>query len=318
MSEPEKLPTNPGGTPGTLEQEEAWLWRIALLFVVLLATGLAAESWERLQNLPYHLGLLSIAVFCVAMAFVGFVYGRRKRVTELKELVRGFQERAAAPTTEQLDQLGELIARSQRSFKELIDSFDDVAFATSLDGKIKTVNRRVTELLGIAYGEIIGHRGEEFLDEPKREDVDRGLARFLEKRNWSGLVCVRLKASARTLYFDCALNAIVKGDEVVGVSVLARDVTEEREKERRFTELFETLQEGVYFSTPEGKLLDGNAALVQVLGYESKSELLSLDPRMLNCDPNQSSVLGRSADDQGGVRTREITLRRKDGSLRSE
>jgi PAS domain S-box-containing protein len=315
MSDPAKEPNRPTGAPTKLEQEEAWLWRIALLFVVLLATGLAAESWERLQNLPYHLGLLSIAVFCVAMAFVGFIYGRRKRVTELKDLVRGFQERAATPSSEQLDQLGELIARSQRSFKELIDSFDDIAFATSLDGKIKTVNRRVTELLGIPYGEIIGHRGEEFLDEPKREDVDRGLARFLEKRNWSGLVCVRLKASARTLYFDCALNAIVKGDEVVGVSVLARDVTEEREKERRFTELFETLQEGVYFSTPEGKLLDGNVALVYVLGYESKDELLSIDPTALNSDPDQTPVLGRSVNDQGGVRTREITLRRKDGAL---
>ena len=102
----------------------------------------------------------------------------------------------------------------------------------------------------------------------------------------------------------------------MGVSALARDVTEEREKERRFTELFETLQEGVYFSTPEGKLLDGNAALVQVLGYESKEELLSLDPRALNSDPNQSPVLGRTADDRGGVRTREIMLRRKDGSPR--
>ncbi len=315
MPEPEKQPTRPASTPTGLEQEEAWLWRIALFFVVLLATGLAAESWERLQNLPYHLGLLSIGLLCVAIAFAGFAYGRRKRVTELQNLVRGFQERATAPTDAQLDQLGELIARSQRSFKDLIDSFDDIAFATSLEGKIKTVNRRVTELLGIPYSEVVGHRIEEFLDEPKREDVDRGLTRFLEKRRWSGLVCVRLKASARTLYFDCALNAIVKGDEVVGLSALARDVTEEREKERRFTELFETLQEGVYFSTPEGKLLDGNTALVQVLGYESKEELLSLDPRALNSDPNQSPVLGRTADDQGGVRAREIMLHRKNGTL---
>ncbi len=315
MSEPEKQATRSASAPTSLEQEEAWLWRIALFFVVLLATGLAAESWERLQSLPYHLGLLSIGLLCVAIAFAGFAYGRRKRVTELQNLVRGFQERTTAPTDEQLDQLGELIARSQRSFKELIDSFDDIAFATSLEGKIKTVNRRVTELLGIPYSQVVGHRIDEFLDEPKREDVDRGLARFLETRRWSGVVCVRLKASARTLYFDCALNAIVKGDEVVGVSALARDVTEEREKERRFTELFETLQEGVYFSTPEGKLLDGNVALVYVLGFESKEELLSVDSRGLNSDPNQSPVLGRSADDQGGVRTREVTLRRKDGTL---
>ena len=315
MPETEKHPTRPAGTSTSLEQEEALLWRIALLFVVLLATGLAAESWERLQNLPYHLGLLSLGLLCIAIAFAGFAYGRRKRVTELQNLVRGLQERATTPTDEQLDQLGELIARSQRSFKDLIDSFDDIAFAVSLEGKIKTVNRRVTELLGIPYSDVVGHRVEEFLDEPKREDVDRGVARFLEKRRWSGMVCVRLKANARTLYFDCALNAIVKGDEVVGVSALARDVTEEREKERRFTELFETLQEGVYFSTPEGKLLDGNAALVQVLGYESKEDLLALDPRALNSDPNQSPVLGRTADDQGGVRTREIMLRRKNGTL---
>jgi PAS domain S-box-containing protein len=314
MSEPEKQPTRPASTPTSLEQEEAWLWRIALFFVVLLATGLAAESWERLESLPFHLGLLSIGVLCVAIAFAGFAYGRRKRVAELQTLVRGIQERATAPTDEQLDQLGELIARSQRSFKDLIDSFDDVAFATSLEGKIKTVNRRVTELLGIPYAEVVGHRIDEFLDEPKREDVDRGLARFLEKRRWSGLVSVRLKSNARALYFDCALNAIVKGDEVVGVSALARDVTEEREKERRFTELFETLQEGVYFSTPDGKLLDGNVALVCVLGFESKEELLAIDPRALNSDPNQNPVLGRSADDQGGVRTREITLRRKNGT----
>jgi PAS domain S-box-containing protein len=315
MSEPEKPPTQPAAIPSTLEQEEAWLWRVALLFVVLLATGLAAESWERLQSLPYHLGLLAIAVFCVAMAFVGFIYGRRKRVAELKVLVRGLQERATAPTNEQLDQLGEIIAKSQRSFKELIDSFDDIAFATALDGTIKTVNRRVAELLGIPYAEVIGHHLDEFLEEPKRSEVDRGLSRFLEKRRWSGLVTVRLKSSSKMFYFDCALNAIVKGDEVVGVSALARDVTEEHQKERRFTELFETLQEGVYFSTPEGKLLDGNVALVYVLGYESKEELLALDSRALNADPNQNPVLGRSADDQGGVRTREITLRRKDGSL---
>jgi PAS domain S-box-containing protein len=315
MQEHEKQSPRSAGASTNLEREEAWLWRVALLFVVLLATGLAVESWERLQNLPYHLGLLSIGLLCVAIAFAGFAYGRRKRVTELKNLVRGLQERATTPTDEQLDQLGELIARSQRSFKELIDSFDDIAFASSLEGKIKTVNRRVTELLGIPYSEVVGHRIDEFLEEPKREEVDRGLTCFLEKRRWSGMVRVRLKANTRILYFDCALNAIVKGDEVVGVSALARDVTEEREKERRFTELFETLQEGVYFSTPEGKLLDGNAALVQVLGYESKDELLSLEPRALNSNSDQASVLGRTADDQGGVRTREVVLRRKNGTL---
>ena len=302
-------------TDGRLEKEEAKLWRLALLFVVLLATALAAVAWDRLQSLPYHLGvILPSSVLCVAVAFSAFSYGRRKQVSELKDLVQNLKERAVAPSEEQLDQLGQVIMRSQRSFKELIDSFDDVAFASSLDGTLRTVNRRAVDLLGIDYSKIVGHKLDEFLEEPARSSVEHGVGRFLEKRRWSGVVQVRFKKSPRVRHFDCALNAIVKGDEVVGVSGLARDVTEEREKEKRFTELFETLQEGVYICTPEGKLLDANAALVKMLGYGSKEELLSVDPATLNSDASQGPVLGRSSDDRGGVRAREITLRRKDGS----
>ncbi len=315
MGEEEKPPTGSARVPSRLEKEEAWLWRTALLFVVLLATALAAESWERLQSLPYHLGLISVAVLCVAIAFAGFAYGRRKRVTELRTLVRELQDRPATPTEDQLDQLSQLIAKSQRSFKELIDSFDDVAFAMALDGKLRTVNRRMTRILGIDYTQVVGRKLDEFIDEPKRQVAESGLAYFLEKRRWSGAIRVRPKSDPRVYHFDVVLNAIVKGDEVVGVSALARDITEEREKERRFTELFETLQEGVYFSTPEGKVLDGNAALVGILGYDTKEDLLALDPKALNSDPASSPILGRSVDDRGGIRTREIALRRKDGTL---
>ena len=318
MAEEDK-PEGAGRPTGRLETEEARLWRLALAFLILLATGLAALSWERLENLPFHLGAIPIGLLVLAILFAAYVYGRRREVSELKHLLTDLHGRTGAtPSDEQLDQLGQVIQRSQRSFKELIDSFDDVAFACSLDGTMRTVNRRVTQMLGVAYSDIVGHKIDEFVQEPLRRDVETGLPRFLEKRRWSGLVRVQLKNSTRALYFDCVLNAIVKSDEVVGISALARDVTEEREKERRFTELFETLQEGVYFSTPEGKLLDANPALIQMLGCASREELLSLDLSILNVDPAQGSesgsVLGRNADDRGSERSRELTLRRKDGT----
>jgi PAS domain S-box-containing protein len=309
-----KQHVRPARSPGTLEKEEARLWRVALMFLVLLATALAALSWEHLQSLPVYVRALPVALLCVTASFSAFAYGRRKRVSELKDLVRGLQEKAGTPTEEQLDQLGQVISKSQRSFKELIDSIDDAALATSLDGTIRTVNKRVTQLLGISYSSVVGHKLDEFLDEPARGDADPVLSRFIERRRWTGTLRVRLKQSARVLYFDCALNAIIKDDEVVGMSALARDVTEEREKEQRFTELFETLQEGVYFSTPEGKLLDANAALVRLLGYSGKEELLAVDPLALNSDTSQGPILGRTSDDLGDIRTREITIRRKDGS----
>jgi len=299
--------------PVSLDREESQLWRWVLLFLIFLAFALAALLWERLEDIPYQLRAIPIGVLVLSILFAVYAYGRRREVSELKGLLRGLQEHVgAAPSEEQLDQLSQVIMRSQRNFKELIDSFDDPACAVSLDGTMRTVNKRVTELTGLTYSDLVGRKIYDLVEEPTREDVERGLGRFLDRKRWAGTVRVRLKNSARPLYFDCVLNGIVKGDEVVGASMLGRDVTEQREKELRFTELFETLQEGVYFSTPDGQLLDANPALVSVLGYTEKRDLLAVEPSALNFDPGQP-VLGRAVDDRGGVRTREIKLRRKDG-----
>src|SRR5579864_3081201 len=299
---------------GNLDQEESQLWRWALGFMILLAVALAALLWERLENIPYHLRLIPLGLLLLSVLFAVYAAGRRREVNELKGALRGLQEHVgAAPSEEQLDQLSQVIMRSQRNFKELIDSFDDPACALSLDGTVRTVNKRISELTGLPYSQLVGQKIFDLIDEPSREDAERSLGRFMEKKRWAGTLQLRLKDSTRQLYFDCVVNGIVKGDEVVGASVLGRDVTEQREKELRFTELFETLQEGVYFSTPEGQLLDANPALVGMLGYGDKRDLLAVEPSALNFDPGQP-VLGRAADDRGGVRTREVKLRRKDGT----
>ena len=299
--------------PGNLDREESQLWRWALGFMILLSVALAALLWERLENIPFQLRAIPIGIVFLSILFAVYAYGRRREVSELKGLLRGLQEHVgAAPSEEQLDQLSQVIMRSQRNFKELIDSFDDPACAVSLDGTLRTVNKRVAELTGLAYSDLVGGKIYDLIEEPTQEEVGRGLGRFLEKKRWAGTVRVRLKNSARPLYFECVVNGIVKGDEVVGASILGRDVTELREKEMRFTELFETLQEGVYFSTPDGQLLDANPALVSMLGYTEKGALLAVEPAALNFDPGQP-VLGRAIDDRGGVRTREVKLRRKDG-----
>ena len=308
-------PSDPRRPPSSFEREESQLWRWALGFLILLAVALAGLLWERLEGIPYQLRAIPIGVLALSLLFAVYAYGRRREVADLKLLLQGLQEHVgAAPSEEQLDQLSQVIMRSQRSFKELIDSFEDAACAISLDGTLRTVNKRVTELTGVAYADLVGHRIYDFVEEPTREAAERGLGYFLGKRHWSGTVKLRLKNSARPLYFECVLNAIVKGDEVVGLSMLGRDVTDQREKELRFTELFETLQEGVYFSTPEGQLLDANPALVAMLGYTRKEDLLALDAAALNTNEDQLPVLGRAADDRGGVRTREVKLRRKDGA----
>src|SRR5215813_4616848 len=161
--------------PGNLDQEESQLWRWALLFMILLASALAALLWERLENIPFQLRAIPVGVLGLSILFAIYAYGRRQEVTELKGLLRGLQEHVgAAPSEEQLDQLSQVIMRSQRNFKELIDSMDDPACAVSLDGTLRTVNRRVTELTGLNYSQLVGSNVYDLLEEPAREEIQRG------------------------------------------------------------------------------------------------------------------------------------------------
>src|ERR1700689_5680694 len=138
--------------PHKLEREESQLWRWILLFMVLLALGFAILAWERLETLPYHLGPMALGVLLLSVLLAVYAYGRRKEVVELKILLQDLQEHVgAAPSEQQLDQLSDVIARSQRNFKELIDSLEDAACAVSLDGTVRTVNKSVSDLLGLPF-----------------------------------------------------------------------------------------------------------------------------------------------------------------------
>src|SRR6202795_3346843 len=186
--------------PSNLEREESQLWRLLLLFMVLLAAGFAALAWERLESLPYHLGALAVGTLVLSVLFAVYAYGRRREVSELKTLLHGLQEHVgAAPSEAQLDQLSQMIQRSQRSFKELIDSFDDPACAVSLDGTMRTVNKRITELTGASYSQLAGGKIYYFVEEPTQEELERSLGRFLEQKRWSGTVRIRLKNNSRPL-----------------------------------------------------------------------------------------------------------------------
>ena len=169
MDEEEDQPERPPRAPGHLEKEEARLWRLALAFLVSAGhrpgrAFLGTTAGSSLSPRGHSIGLLVLAIL-----FAAYVYGRRREVSELKHLLHDLHDRTGVtPSDEQLDQLSQVIQRSQRSFKELIDSFDDVAFACSLDGTLRTVNRRVTQMLGLAYTDVVGHKIDEFLEEPLR------------------------------------------------------------------------------------------------------------------------------------------------------
>jgi diguanylate cyclase (GGDEF)-like protein/PAS domain S-box-containing protein len=85
--------------------------------------------------------------------------------------------------------------------------------------------------------------------------------------------------------------------------------------EQRYRELFQNVTAGVFQTTPDGKFMAANPALVRMLGYESEDELLELDvARDVYMDPNHRENWERAMDEGGEIRNAELVLKRKDGS----
>ena len=95
-----------------------------------------------------------------------------------------------------------------------------------------------------------------------------------------------------------------------------KDITDRREAERRYRELFDSIQEGLFFATPEGRFLDVNDAMVRMLGYDSREELLRADVgTYLYPGPAARGRFLAALPKRGVLRNYEETLRRKDGTL---
>jgi len=299
------------------EKRQHELWRLTFFVLFLLTAVFAWLSWDWLRSSRFHLEALPIGLV-VLVALLGlYVWRKTQEIAELKGLVRGLdQSNASLPSDQQLQQLFAMISKSQQGFRDLIDSFDDILLAMSLDGEIRAVNRSFSDLLGQPFQEIIGRRITEFFEDADGhplEVLETAKNRFLERRIWNGIVQVRLKKRNAIYFFDCVAHAMIRDNQVHGVTVLARDITAVKRSEARFTELFETLQEGIYIVTPEDKILEVNPALVNMLGYRSKEELLSKKVTDIFVDEIQRTAVAREVSREASPQGREITLRRKDG-----
>ncbi len=99
-----------------------------------------------------------------------------------------------------------------------------------------------------------------------------------------------------------------------GTVHVIKDITESKAAEERFTSLFNHMHEGVFASTPEGKILDCNEAFVRMLGYDSKEDVLKLDvAHSIYVDMEDRHKFLSEISRQGFVRNFEILLRCKDG-----
>src|SRR6266481_7358970 len=301
-----------------LSRRERAVWRAALLLLGTLAVGFSAISWQSLQTVPPNLKALPVGLVVLVFLFVAYAWSKANEIAELRGLVRGIEQRTTpGHDSEQLDQLFSLISRSQQGYRDLIDTFEDLLFSVTLDGTILTVNRSFADLLNLSFAEVVGRRLDEFMEFPDSSDrrsAQESLPRFLERRRWTGVVRAKVKGRGSTRYFECVLHAIVRDDVVHGISGLARDITRERESETQFTDLFETLREGVYLASADDRITEVNPALAQMLGFLGKEEILHTELSSLYQNAADRAGERTKLDDLGFLRAREVTLKHRQDS----
>ena len=183
----------------------------------------------------------------------------------------------------------------------LIRTIPDLIWVKDIDGVYLTCNKMFEDFFGATAREIIGKTDYDF--------VDRELADFFRKNDliavsegkptsneeWVTFASDGHKALLETIktpMFD-SKGALI-GVLGIGRDITGRKLAEERLKqsEAKYRNLIETMPDGVYRSTPAGKFIEINDAMVKMLGYSSKEELLAIDiPTQLYFKPEDRENL---------------------------
>jgi PAS domain S-box-containing protein len=204
------------------------------------------------------------------------------------------------------------LEKSKRQWVEDIDAISDYIVVHDRAWKIVRTNRSLASHLGVPPVALVG-------------EAMSGLRQIAE--TGSDLPCPFCRdtqrpreeyvaASAERIFLvSTSRTPGVVEDDTRTIHVL-KDITDRREAERKYRELFDSIQEGLFFATPDGRFLDVNDAMVRMLGYASREEMLRADvsPHLYPAPAARERFLQALAE-RGVLRNYEETLRRKDGAL---
>ncbi|MBI1966852.1 MAG: PAS domain S-box protein [Gemmatimonadetes bacterium] len=91
-----------------------------------------------------------------------------------------------------------------------------------------------------------------------------------------------------------------------------------RAAEEKYRSMFENAMEGIFQTTPDGRILTANPAVARMLGYESPATLIAQTSdlaRQLYADPSRRAEFRRALEERGSVTGFTTQVYRRDGSL---
>ena len=203
------------------------------------------------------------------------------------------------------------IERSKKQWIEDFDAISDFIVVHDASDRILRVNRSLADHLRLRPSELIGRHMETL--HPLTADKSNRDCPFCRNARAGSEEYVH-SAQERTYLVSTSRLRSLPEDDLRTVHVL-KDITERREAERRYRELFDNIQEGVFFCTPNGEFIEVNDALVRMLGYARREELIHVNLfEQLCLRPDLKRRCTNAAERGGVLRNHEEVLLRRDGT----
>jgi len=217
----------------------------------------------------------------------------------------------------------ELLQEGRKELQTIIDSVPALVFYKDKTNRLVRVNRPFSEAMGMPKKEMENRICSELWPETAegywlddREVIESGRP----KRNI--IETIKTARETRWLQTD-KIPYLDEGGNVVGIIGFSVDITERkraeealRESEEHFRRFIENVPVGVYRTTPDGRVLMANSALLRMLGYDSWQELAS---RNLEGDSFEAgyprSAFREQIEREGEVGGLEAAWKRRDGSV---
>jgi PAS domain S-box-containing protein len=203
------------------------------------------------------------------------------------------------------------IEQANRHWIEIFDAISDFIVAHDEAGNVLRVNRSLADFIGVQPQQLIGLNMGALLATGANPPVRA--CPFC--RNTGDLTDEYAHPVLERTFLVSTSQVHAASSEGLQTIHVLKDITDRREAERRYRELFDNIQEGLFFCSPDGRFIEVNDALVRMLGRDSREELLHSDPREeVFRDSAAHSDLFSLMERQGGLHNHEEVLKRKDGS----
>jgi PAS domain S-box-containing protein len=220
----------------------------------------------------------------------------------------------------------EKLRQSEEKYRLTFASTSDIIFTVDPELKVSNITPSVEKVLGYSPQELVNKSFSD-LHLMTPESLERAI--FDVQQVFSGLdvpttIYEFITKDGVKGIGEVTGSPIIQGGKIIGVTCVARDITERKraeesltKSEEKYRSLVENAQEGIYQSTAEGGYLTLNPALARMLGYDSSEEVLATITdlaRQLYVNPDDRKKLLEIVNEKGSITDFEAEYYKKDGS----